>query len=193
MFRSFIRVRAIKDPSTREELADLILAEFSKKIPDFKKLKDVSRELLKLDPNDRPVQKVWAMTAVIAGDPKNLNPELVRDIYETLDPEQIENDPELRGLDVIMKTKLKPDSVEDYTREILKNNPSDLSSREMLGWSLWQQGRREEAIAEVDRILSQSKDPYLAKIREQLVSGNATKDSFPGRLNLGVKLEDLWN
>lgn len=193
MFRSVMRVRSIKDPSTREELADLILAEFSKKVPDFKKLKEFSGELLRQDPNDKPVQKVWAMSAVISEDPQKLKSELVDEIYKTLDPDDINNDPELRGLDIIIKTKLKPDAVEDYTREILKANPKDLRSREMLGWSLWKQGRREEALAQIDAIIAQKRDPYLIKLRENLLSPNATKDSYPGRLSLGVKLEDLWN
>lgn len=193
MFRSLMRARNIKDPTTRDELADLIMAEFSKKNPDFKKLKEFSGELLKQDPNDKPVQKVWAMTAVINGDPKNLSPELIDEIYQTLDPEEVKTDPELRSLDIILRTKLKPDSVEEYTRNLLESNPKDLSSREMLGWSLWQQGRRDEAIAEVDQILAQKNDPYLRTVRENLMKPDAKKESYPGRLSLGVKLEDLWN
>ncbi len=193
MFRSIMRARNIKDPSTRSELADLIMAEFSKKEPDFKKLKDFSGELLKSDPNDKPVQKVWAMSAVINGDPKKLSPELIDEIYKTIDPEEMMNDPELRSLDVILKTKLKPDNVESYTRDNLKNNPKDISSREMLGWSLWQQGRRDEAIAEVDAILAIKKEPYLVALRKKLTDPSATKDSYPGRMSLGIRLEDLWN
>lgn len=193
MFRSIMRARNIKDPSTRAELADLIMAEFSKKTPDFKKLKDFSSELLNSDPNDKPVQKVWAMSAVINGDPKNLSPDLIDEIYKTIDPEEMQTDPELRSLDVIMKTKLKPDSVEDYTRDLLKNNPKDAASREMLGWSLWQQGRRDEAIAQVDAILAIKKDPYLEILRKKLSDPTATKDSYPGRMSLGIRLEDLWN
>lgn len=193
MFRSSIRARSIKDPSTREELADMILSEFSKKEPDFKKLKEFSGELLRQDPNDKPVQKVWAMSAVIAGDPRKLSPELIDEIYQNIDPGEMKTDPELRSLEIIMKTNLKPLSVEEYTRNALKEDQKDLSSREMLGWSLWQQGRREEAIAEVDAILAQKDDPYLRKIREQLVKPDAKLESYPGRLSLGVKLEDLWD
>jgi hypothetical protein len=167
MFRSIIRVRSIKEPSSREELADMIMAEFSKKTPDFKKLKEFSKELLNRDPNDKPVQKIWAMSAVIDADPKNLKPELVNEIYKTLDPEQIDTDPELRGLDVIMKTKLEAGAVEDYTRDLIERNPKDMSSREMLGWSLWQQGRRDEAIAQIDTILASKKDPYLVLLRKR--------------------------
>jgi hypothetical protein len=63
----------------------------------------------------------------------------------------------------------------------------------MLGWSLWQQGRRTEALNELDAILAMKKDPYLQKLRKILADPHAKKDSFPGRLSLGVRLEDLWN
>ena len=194
MLRSLIRAKKIKDPTSRDELADMIMAEFSKKDPDFKKLKNFSRELLNKDPGDKPVQKVWAMSAVISGDPKNIDPALAEEIYETLDPEQMNTDPELRGLDVILKTGLKPASVEVYSRDILAQNPKDLSSREMLGWSLWQQGRREEAIAQVDAILALNpKDQWLKEMRRRLTDPKASKDSYAGRLNLGIRLEDLWD
>lgn len=194
MYRSFMRSKKITEPTTREELADLIMGEFSKSEPDFKRLKVLASELLRQNPNDRPVQKVWAMAAVISeGDPRRIRPELVEEVYRTLDPEAINTDPELRSLDIILKTGLRPDSVESYVRDILRSNGNDLNAREMLGWALWQQGRRKEAIAQVDSILAQKDDPYLRNLRRALLDPKANEKSYSGRLSLGVQLEDLWN
>jgi hypothetical protein len=192
--RGQMRAKFIKNPSTREELADMITSEFSKKNPDFKKLRQLARKLMDQDPNDLAVQKVWALTSVVSeGDPTKMSDNLVNEIYSNLGPELFAEDKQMRSLDVMLKTKLRPDSVEEMTRKIMQEDPKDLTSRELLGWSLWQQGKREEAIAQVDYILSQTNDPWLRDMRQKLLDPNANKESYAGRINIGVRLEDLWN
>lgn len=193
MLRGVLRSKHLLNPETRSDLADLMMSEFAKPVPDFKKLKSLAKKLLLQDPNDLPVQKVWAMSSVVAsGDPAKITDAEVDEIYQVMDQKFVESDPELRGLNVILKTKLNPQSVEQLTRDYLTSNPEDLSSKEMLGWSLWQQGRREEAIAQVDAILLQKDDPWLRDMRNKLAAPDAKKDSYQGRINIGIRLEDLW-
>lgn len=126
------------------------------------------------------------------GDPAKLADSDIEEIYSVLDRNLIENDPEFAGLDTILKTKLQPLSVEELARQKLGSDPQDFKTQEMLGWSLWQQGRREEAIAQVDAILARNPDPWLKEMRNKLTQPGASKDTYQGRINIGIRLEDLW-
>lgn len=189
--RAQMRTRGILEPGNREEFMDFIFDEFSKANPDFKKLKNISRRFLDEAPDDSAMQKVWATSALISeGDPRNISEESKREIYEVIGPGQMENHPDLRSIDVLLKSGLEPGSVESMTRELSEKFPDDKANLEMLAWSLWQQGRRDEALGYLQRIPSEG-DSWISELKKKLSKKDARKEDFPGRINIGLSFGDL--
>ncbi len=188
--RAQMRMREMKEPGNREELMDFIFDEFSKEEPNFKKLKEISRRFLDEAPDDVAMQKVWATSAVISeGDPKQLPPDVRNEIYEVIGSEQMQSNPDLRPLDVLLKTGLEPQALETMTRDLMEKFPDDKTNVEMLAWSLWQQGRREESLNYLGQISSD--DPWIRNLKEKLSNKKARKEDFPGRINIGFSSNDL--
>lgn len=188
--RSQMRMREIKEPGNREEMMDFIFDEFSKKDPNFKMMKKISRRFLDEAPDDVAMQKVWATSALISeGDPKNLSAEARNEIYEVIGQERMETNADLRPIDVLLKSGLEPTTVEAMTRDLYDKYPKDKSNVEMLAWSLWQQGRREDSLNYLNTLSSD--DPWIKNLKEKLADKNAKKEDFPGRINIGLSFDDL--
>lgn len=190
--RAQIRMREIKEPGNREEMMDFIFDEFSKKDPNFKRMKNISRRFLDESPDDLSMQKVWATSAVVAeGDPRKLSEESKQEIYDVIGEEQMSSNPELRPIDVLIKSGLEPNALESMARDLQKRYPKDPKNTEMLAWSLWQQGRREESLNYLNSLSSD--DPWIRDLKEKLSNKNARKEDFPGRINIGLSFNDLTN
>lgn len=192
--RALFRSQKIVEPRNREELADFILAEFSKNPPDFKKVAKFSKEMLAEMPEDPTLQKVWAMTHLVSQpDFSKLGPDFEQEIFAHVDPALLDKDSNLRDMKMIMKTGLEPLKIEAYALEELKHSPDDASTHEILGLAYWKQGRKQEALAALDRAIALSpNDEALKRMREDLKSPNANQSSYVGRLRLGVRLDDLF-
>lgn len=192
--RSIIRTQGITDSEDKEILADLILLEFSKVTPDFKKLEKLVKKLLRDDPKNPAYQRIWAMSKMIgSGDPRNQREGLREDIFSQIDPEVL-NAPDMDGLRIFLETGLDPAKVEELSRSTLSADPHRQGSREILGWALWQQGRREEALSELGIAVARNpQDEWLRKMYQNLQRPGAKKEDYMGRLSLGVKLEDILN
>lgn len=190
--RSSLRTQGIEDSDDKETIADLILKEFSKGTPDFKKLEKLVKKLLRDDPKNPAYQRIWAMSKMIgSGDPRNQREGLKEDIFSQIDPEVL-NAPDMDGLRIFLETGLDPAKVEELSRSTLSADPYRQGSREILGWALWQQGRREEALSELGIAVARNpQDEWLRKMYQNLKKPNAKKEDYMGRLSLGVKLEDV--
>lgn len=192
--RSSMRTQGIADSDDKETIADLILKEFSKGTPDFKKLEKLVKKLLRDDPKNPAYQRIWAMSKFIgSGDPRNQREGLRDEIFSNIDPE-ILNAPDMDGLRVFLETGLDPMKVEEFTRQNLSRDPHRQGSREALGWALWQQGRRAEALSELSIAVARNPhDQWLRDMYQDLQRPDAKKEDYKGRLSLGVKLEDILN
>lgn len=187
--RAQMRMREMEEPGNREEFMDFIFDEFSKTEPNFKKVKEVSRRFLDEAPDDLAMQKVWATSAVISeGDPRQVPAAIQEEIYAVVG-ENMQSDPDLRNLDVLLKTGLDPMAVESMTRELAEKFPEDKNNIEMHAWALWQQGRREESLRYLDRLPAE--DPRISELKKKLQGKDAKKEDFPGRLNIGFSTDDL--
>lgn len=188
--RAQMRMREIREPGNREEFMDFIFDEFSKKDPNFKMMKEISKRFLDESPDDLSMQKVWATSALIAdGDPKNLSAESKQEIYDVIGEERMASEPDLRPIDLLLKSGLEPNTVEAMARDLQKKFPEDKTNTEMLAWSLWQQGRREESLSYLSQLSSD--DPWIRKLKEKLSNKDAKKEDFPGRINIGFNFDDL--
>lgn len=190
--RAILRTLNVKEGSDLETIADLILTEFSKQVPDFKKLLKLSDQLLGIDPSNRTFQKVWAMSKLISQDNmRNLPEGFANEIYSRLDPEVV-NDPELMGYRLFLETQLEPLKTEAYARDYVRDYPNRSESYEILGWSLWQQNRRGEALSALQRAMELNpKDKWLKGMYAKLKSPGSGPQDYKGRLNLGIRFEDI--
>lgn len=192
--RALLRTEGITDSDDREMIADLMLREFSKKEPDFKLLTKLAKKLLRDDPKNPAFQKMWAMSKFISqGDPRNQAPELREAIIRELDPEVL-NAPDMDGLRMYLETGLDPLKLESLSRSLLQTDPRRPMTREILGWTLWQQGRRDEALSELAIAVKENpKDRWLSQMYQNLQKPEAKKEDYMGRLSLGVRFEDIYN
>ncbi len=193
VLRSMLRTRFAVDANDPENVADLIIREFSnKKDPDFKKISQMSEKLLDMNPTNLNFQKLWAMSKLMAN-VKNVPDGLADEIYRRLDPDMME-DPDFQAYRMFLETKMDPMLAEDFSRDFVEMYPQRSQAYEMLGWSLWQQGRKDEAREQARLALKfNPQDPWLLKLNKDLNSKNSNRGSYQGRLQIGIQLEDLYN
>lgn len=193
MFRAYLRTKGVEFSEDKEMIADLILTEFQKKTPDFKKLEKLVGELLNQNPENQTYQKLWAMNKLLANiEQKPIPKNLKEDIYSRLDPELLD-DPELTSYRMFLETGLDPIKAEGFARDYLKRNPNRADIHETLGWSLWHQNKRAEAIAQVERAIALNpKDPWLDSLYSRIKSPEAGRESYEGRMNMGIRFEDIY-
>ncbi len=192
--RSLLRTEGVTDGDDKEMLADLILSQFTKDLPDFPQLERLTSKLMDLDPSGASVQKLWAMSKLLSQrDLSNLPPDLSEEIRARVDPELLD-DRELLGLNLLLENGTDPEKIEGSLRERMEADPDDSYLHEILGWSLWNQNKRAEALAELERAIELNpKDQWLRDLQRNLGSGNASVHSYQGRLMLGVETDDLFN
>lgn len=195
LLRAILRTRGIADSEDRDLMADLILSEFANKtkIPDFEKLEKLSARMLEIDPDQASYQKLWASSKVIAKLSKGKSvTNLETQINERVNPE-VWNDPNMKGVKLAMMTGLEPENVEEYARGYLSQK-SDSSMHEVLGWSLWRQNRRAEALVELQTAMKLNpNDVWLKQQLIQLNSDSANSESYQARISLGIDVRDLYN
>ncbi len=193
--RSILRTRNITDAEDQETLADLVMSELSKKKnPNFAKIAVHAEKLLGYDPNNLSIQKLWAMSQLMSQkDLKNLPRDFKEDVYSKLDPAILDL-PEFQSYRLFMEAHADPAESEIIARDFVGHFPDRSDSHEISGWSLWHQGRRTEALEQM-RIAIQlnPQDKWLQEEYRKVSSPSATKEDYQGRMNLGVKLEDLFN
>src|SRR5690606_28890288 len=95
MLRSSLRTQGIHDAEDRDMLVDLILSEFSKTEPDFKKMNSFAEKMMGLEPEHEMFQKIWASSKLIGGlqDKFSFN-HYAENILSTVD-ESIWTDPQM--------------------------------------------------------------------------------------------------
>ena len=191
--RAALRTRNIEDGEDRELLADLILKEFSGKMPDFNKLANFAEKLMDMDPDQKAYQKLWASSKIISKLGPNSSPMDVAEEINNRVGDEFLNDPDMIGLKLAMKTGFNPQSVEEFAREFLSQKDSS-TMHEVLGWSLWKQNRINEAIAELNRAIDLNpNDKWLLEQLQKVQSKNANTDSYQARIQLGFDYQDLYN
>ncbi len=191
--RSLLRTRNELDANNPENVADMIIREFSsKKEPDFKKLNSYATKLLDLNPSNMKLQKFWA-TSMLMANIKNVSDELQDEIYSKIDPSLLQ-DPTLLPYRMFLETKLDPVKAESFSRDFMEQDPKNPQAREMLGWSLWQQGKKEEAIEQLRVAIAISpNDEYLQQMYKDIQSPKADRNAYKGRMQMGVSFEDLFD
>lgn len=191
--RSLVRLKYGPADDSEQGLADGIIAEFAKGEPDFKRLEELSRTMLDRSPS-QSVQKFWALSKLLSQkDLKKLPPGLADEIYARLDPEVLE-DEEMRDLKLILKTGLNPVEMEMALREEVVLAPKDPQRRQALGWALWKQGRRAEAIGQLKEAMKLAPDDeWLKQLFKDVSVPKAGADAYKGRLKLGINLQDLFS
>lgn len=191
--RASLRTRGLDDGEDLEILADLVIREFADNKPDFKKLRKLSDKLLLIDPDQKSYQKLWASSEVVAKLYEGKSAMEVADLVNDRVSPDLWNDPTLSGVKLAMATGLEPLNVESFARGYLAEK-SDSSMHEVLGWSLWKQNRKNEAIAELNKAIAMSpKDQWLKDQLKKVQSRNADSESYQARIQLGVNLGDLYN
>lgn len=191
--RASLRTRGLNDGEDLEILADLVIREFADNKPDFKKLRKLSDKLLLIDPDQKSYQKLWASSEVVAKLYEGKSAMEVAELVNSRVSPELWNDPTLSGVKLAMATGLEPLNVESFARGYLAEK-SDSSMHEVLGWSLWKQNRRDEAIAELNKAIAMSpKDQWLKDQLKKIRSRNADSESYQARIQLGVNLGDLYN
>lgn len=190
--RALLRTRGVQEGSDRELLADLILREFANSNPDFKKLKTHAEKMLELDPDEASMQKLWASAKVVDRLSSGKSAmEVAEEISERVN-EKLWDDPEMQGVKLAMATGLEPQNVEVYARGFLSQK-SDPRMHEVLGWALWKQSKRPEAIAQLEKAIALNpKDQWLKDQLKAVNSGTATEESYQARISLGINLQDLY-
>lgn len=186
MLRSFLRTQGINDAEDRDMLVDLILSEFYKPEPDFRKMNSFAEKMMGLEPEHEMFQKIWASSKLIGGlqDKFSFN-HYAEDILSTVD-ESIWTDPQMEVIHMALETNLEPLAVENFARQT-KND-------EVLGWSLWKQGRNTEALAALDRAIAKNpKDEYLKDQRKRLMKNPKDPMAYQGRFSLGFNTQDIFN
>lgn len=192
--RSALRTQGMETADDQETIADLLIKNSYSKDFDMQKVSELSGKLLELDPSNQQVQKLWAMSKFLAQkDFMNLPEEFLEDILARIDPEVAESG-EFRTYKIMMETGLDPVRTEEEARYFVEDYPEQAESHEILGWALWHQGRREEALQEVRVALQLAPhDLALQKMYQALLDPRATRETYAGRLNLGIQLEDLYD
>jgi|GEM_PF-5482829 len=193
MLRSLIRSQGILDPANQEELADMIISEFSKPEPDFKKLQELASKLM--DMNDsKAIQRLWVMTKVIAEVERvKKNPDAVAEEVLARIDAGILDEKNSHDLRMVLKTGLKPERISNYMKEMIAKDPNDYYSHEMLGWAYWKSGNKSGAIAELKRAIELNpQDPWLKSMYSEVIGPHANKDTYQGRIRFGLKYDDLF-
>jgi hypothetical protein len=117
---------------------------------------------------------------------------VVDEIYGRIDPALLE-DVEFQSYRLFLETRLEPNKVEEFARGFAETFPETSQAYEILGWSLWKQGRKDEAISQLLLAMKYSpEDEYLKKMYRELKSKNAGPEAYKGRMHLGIKFEDLY-
>lgn len=191
--RAKLRTRGIETSEDPEMVADLIITEFNKTPPNFNKLEKLVGELLEQNPENKNFQKLWAMNKFLANiDKKPLPANLKESIYERVDPEVLD-DPEFMSYRMFLETGLDPSRAEEFSRSLVEQFPNRADAHEVLGWSLWQQNRRAEAITELERAIRLAPhDEWLRRTYKNVKDPKADRGAYQGRMSIGVKLEDLY-
>ena len=192
-FRSLLRTRGVTEAEDQDLLADLVISEFADNTPDFHKLETYSEKLMNLDPNQAAYQKLWASSKVVASMDDLKSPsDLAEELAGRVD-ESIWNDSEMQSLKMAVATDLNPNNVEDYARGYLTKR-ADPRMHEALGWALWQQNRKAEAIGELRKAITLAPtDKWLKVQLAKAISKSANRDTYQARISLGVNLQDLYN
>lgn len=190
--RSLLRTRGVEDSEDRLQLADLVLREFAMGNPDFGKLMNFSDKLMDLNPDQLAFHKLWAMSKVIHALEQKVSPaEYAQEIENRVDP-RIWEDQETIGLDLALKSGFEPSSVEEIAREMLSQK-DDPRVHEILGWSLWKQNRRAEAIDQLKVALKMNpQDAWLKEQYKKVMAKEAGENDFQARFSLGFDLRDLF-
>ena len=191
--RAQLRTRGVEDAEDRELLADLILNEFAHNEPNFNKLNKLAEKMMVLDPDQKAYQKLWASSKVISKLFNGKSPmDVAEEINARVNPE-LWNDPALNGIKMAMMTGLEPANVEGYARGYLTQKP-DAVMHEVLGWSLWKQNRRAEAIDQLQQAIKMSpKDTWLKEQLKKVRSKGANAETYQTRIMLGLDVRDLYN
>lgn len=191
--RAQLRTRNVEDAEDQELIADLIINEFAHNKPDFDKLNKLSEKMMVLDPDQKAYQKLWASSKVISKLFKGKSPmDVAEEINGRVNPE-LWNDPALNGIKMAMMTGLEPSNVEDYARGYLTQKP-DAVMHEVLGWSLWKQNRRAEAIDQLQQAIKMNpKDTWLKDQLKKVRGKGANAESYQTRIMLGLDMRDLYN
>jgi tetratricopeptide (TPR) repeat protein len=180
------------------ELADLLVSEFGalfdKITPEsMGRLIAIADRMLVLDPKMLPAAKAAAIGSILEAvasskaDWKDLE-DRVRKI-EDLDP----NDPELDHFRRFVDTELmKPELVEKDSLSRISKNPDDWKEREILAWSEFKQGRRDQARTALRAALARApNEPALRKDLAIVNDPRSKPDDFKVQLQLGVGFGDL--
>ncbi|MGE3608982.1 MAG: hypothetical protein AB7I27_05300 [Bacteriovoracaceae bacterium] len=192
--RAILRALNLSEATTKEEIADLILKEFSNKNPNFKLLNELAEKLLEFNPSDKSFQQLWAMSKLLSQDDLRNLPENLADEINSRVDSSIWKNGQMKGLEMVLQTGLNSKKMEVFLTEQLRKNSNDSFSHELMGFALWKQNRREEAIQALDRAIHLNEnDLWLKNMRKTLMDQNATIESYQGRLSLGVNLDDLFN
>jgi tetratricopeptide (TPR) repeat protein len=192
--RSALRTQNLESADDQETIADLLIKNFYAKEMNMQKVSELSEKLLDIDPGNQPVQKLWAMSKFLAQkDMTNLPEGFQEEILAKVDPEVAESG-EFRTYQIIMETGLDPVRAEEEARYFVEDYPEQAESHEILGWSLWHQGRREEALQEVRQAVQLApQDQALQTMYQALLDPRATRETYTGRINMGIQLEDLYD
>lgn len=192
--RSILRTEGIKEGFDQETLADLITREFSTKNPNFKNILKHASALLDRDPSNHNFQKLWAMSKLMSQDKLDKLPEgFAETVYKRLDPE-IRDSQSLRSMRFLMDTRLDPVLGQSYAENLVNTYPKDSDTYELLGWTLWKQGKRDEAIAQLETAMRLNPDDmWLPKMYKDIKDPNAKMDAYQARMHLSFRLEDLFN
>lgn len=190
--RSLIRTKNHEGVATEHSLADEIVGEFSKKNPDFKKIEKISSRLMTMNPSF-PIQKLWAMSKLLSQDDLKITDNLSDEIYSRVDPQLLE-DSDMQDLDLLLKTKMDPSLIEQHLRSALESRPDNSRAHENLGWALWKQGKRQEAIEALETAVRLSPgDDWLSTMLREVKSPGSDENAYKGRLQLGFNFEDLFS
>lgn len=192
LLRSILRTKGIEDSEDRTQLADLVLREFANGTPNFKKLMKFSEKLMDLDPGQLSFHKLWAMSKVIDAMDRKVSPTKFADEIEKRIHPDVWRDEQMMGLDLALKTGFEPANVENVVREMLGER-NDSRLHEILGWSLWKQNRRAEALQQLKAaIKTNPKDVWLKEQYQKVSSGKAGLNDYQARFSLGFNFNDLF-
>ena len=192
--RSLLRTRHEIDANDPENIADLIIREFATNIkePNFQKLSEYADKLIDMNPSNIALQKFWAMSKLMSNI-RSVPEGLQDEIYARIDPSLL-SDPDFMSYRMFLETQLDPLKAEGFSRDYLAQYPDQSQAHEMLGWSLWQQGKRDEARAQLDLAIQMNpNDEYLKAMAKDLRSRKADRGSYKGRMNMGISFEDLFD
>ncbi len=193
--RALMRAPFLEEPYNQAAIADLLMVEYSKasKERDQRKLADLTKRLLEKDPRNRKFQKLWAVVAYDSQVKLHKFPKkgLKKEIYETLDPAAWKK---LELFRWHVESGNNQEKFQAIVRNSISHYPGYAASHEALGWSLWQQNKREEALEQLMVASSLwNKTSYYPDLIKKLNSPDAKLEDFPAYVNIGVEWKDLYN